>query len=313
MTGVFNKPIIGFRESRYSGFAVGLLLGVLGLPIKSSIGMLDLVAKLSEGCKNWLSLRADSRRQRYQMPLVVQRDGLVRPFNEDVSNSFHLLSICKQLQNPESEFYNTHHRIDTEAPDGSIQERVLLITTSRVVFGTLEPKLKVRACRGRAKSGTALVRLAITFPHSIAVSARNARTPSHSALKDAPLSSPASSFPVCEQVSFEIKLERMMRVDMPKPYDKIIIWTWQQLPRVFARRQSRFGEYSRPNTIIEREIRGINPQQLKEAMVVLKHLAQQQEDVSLQHMVRTRRNSNSTQGQGLQPQTGGRRNSSLSA
>ena len=117
---------------------------------------------------------------------------------------------------------------------------------------------------------------------------------------------------VCVQVSFEIKLERMMRVDMPKPYDKIIIWTWQQLPRVFARRQSRYGEYSRPNTIIEREIRGTNPVQLKEACDHLKHLAQQHEDVTVQHMVRTRRHS-STSTQSSQSQQAGRRLSTSAA
>ena len=106
--------------------------------------MLDLIAKVSEGFKHVLSPRADSHRGRYQMPLVVQRDGLVRPFNSDVSHAFALLSICKQLANPESEFYIMHHRIDTEARDGTIQERVLLITTSRVVFGSLDP-LQARA------------------------------------------------------------------------------------------------------------------------------------------------------------------------
>ena len=72
-----------------------------------------------------------------------------------------------------------------------------------------------------------------------------------------------------------------MRVDMPKPHNKIIVWTWQKLPRIFSKRQSRFGEYSRPNTIIERDIVGCNPVQLKAACDHLKHLAQQQEDVSI--------------------------------
>ena len=152
-SGLIDTPHVGWMANRYRGLAVGLLLGLIGLPTKIAIGVLDLIAKVSEGFKNTLSLRADSHRQRAQKPLVVQRDGLVRPFDEDVSNAFHLLSLCQQLQGGENEFYIKHHRIDTQTYGGAIQQRVLLITTSRVVFGSLDP-LQVNSTNARSFAWT---------------------------------------------------------------------------------------------------------------------------------------------------------------
>ena len=176
----------------------------------------------------------------------MQRDGLVRPIDEEISHAFHLLSLCRQLKAPDNEFYIQHYWIDSQGRGGSSQQCVLLITTSRVVFGSLEPA----------------------------------------------------------QVSFEIKLERMMRVDMPKPYNRIIIWTWQKLPRLFSIHHHRLaGEYlARPNAIIEREIMGVNPAQLKAACDHLKHLAQQVEELSIPHATRRHSSQTGTQLPGMHPQ-----------
>lgn len=55
-----------------------------------------------------------------------------------------MLSICSPPPNGVSEFYIRHHHIDTTLRNGELIQRTLLITTSRVVFGSLDP---LKACR----------------------------------------------------------------------------------------------------------------------------------------------------------------------
>lgn len=85
----------------------------------------------------------------------------------------------------------------------------------------------------------------------------------------------------------------MIRVDMPKPYDKIILWSWHKVPRILSLHPSSYGEDSRANTIFEREIRGSDLLQLKFACDHLKRLAQQHENVNLSQMIRSRKHAHS--------------------
>ena len=71
-------------------------------------------------------------------------------------------------------------------------------------------------------------------------------------------------------IIFEMPVERMARVNLPRPYNRLILWSWHRLP-LFLSPVEAFNSSAVPNGITEREIYGSDPQQLKQ---VYRHLAQ---------------------------------------
>ena len=77
-------------------------------------------------------------------------------------------------------------------------------------------------------------------------------------------------------IIFEFPVERMARVELPKPTNRLILWTWHRVPRVL----SPFlivETGARPNGIAEWTIEGADPRQLRAAFFHLLSLAQQHE------------------------------------
>ena len=72
-----------------------------------------------------------------------------------------------------------------------------------------------------------------------------------------------------------VRLERLARVDFPPPYRKIFVWSWSEV----AVLSSRAGT---PNLILEHEIRGSDPQELRAAFEQLSGWARQE----TQHQLR---------------------------
>ena len=70
----------------------------------------------------------------------------------------------------------------------------------------------------------------------------------------------------------------MARVELPKPFRRLLLWTWYRIPRSFAPSMLLTqDEGARPNGIAERAIEGAEPRQLKAAFLDLLALTQQHE------------------------------------
>jgi len=52
LTGVYEKPIEGARESGFGGLITGTLKGMSGLITKPVSGTLDFISKTADGIKN---------------------------------------------------------------------------------------------------------------------------------------------------------------------------------------------------------------------------------------------------------------------
>ena len=143
VVGVLQQPRRGWKEShnRRLGLATGAARGALGLFIKPLVGAMDLVGKSAEGLKNVTSVHNRSL-QRVRPPLAIKHPHrLIQPFNDAESRASLLLSQCtkKAVGVDESEFYIEHHRVDVRKRGSSrVKPRVVLVTTKRVVYGTVE-------------------------------------------------------------------------------------------------------------------------------------------------------------------------------
>ena len=93
------------RAGRRVHAAVGLARAVVGALPKVGVGLLDLLAKVSEGVKNQASLRSHTTTRR-RAPLAIYVDRLVRQYNDAESRAYELIALCKPdaLQAPP-----THH------------------------------------------------------------------------------------------------------------------------------------------------------------------------------------------------------------
>ena len=107
-------------------------------------GGFDLVAKASEGIKNSASLQTQ-RLDRQRHPLAIYPDRLVRQYAPNESAAYALLSLCEpdalHSQGRRAEAYVYHHTIDYRPPipGAPIRTRALVVTTRRVVFGSVDP------------------------------------------------------------------------------------------------------------------------------------------------------------------------------
>jgi len=139
--GVISKPYRGALKHGPRGFAKGLVQGALCV-LRPPIGVLDLLTKTVEGLIHspFLGVR---RHLRQQQPFALHANRLVAPFNAEESRAYELLSLCSPAaparggRGGRAEFFQAQHPI--EYRDGMrLEQRVVLVTTLRVVYGRPE-------------------------------------------------------------------------------------------------------------------------------------------------------------------------------
>lgn len=81
LRGVAFDPYKGASSEGVPGFFKGLGKGLVGLPTKTAIGMLDLASNVSEGIRNTTTVLDASLASRVRLPRYVAFDKIIRPYN----------------------------------------------------------------------------------------------------------------------------------------------------------------------------------------------------------------------------------------
>jgi len=81
IVGLAEQPMQGAVTDGSAGFFKGLGMGLLGLPTKTTIGLLDMASNISEGIRNTTTVFDEHEIQRVRLPRVISQDGVVRPYN----------------------------------------------------------------------------------------------------------------------------------------------------------------------------------------------------------------------------------------
>jgi vacuolar protein sorting-associated protein 13A/C len=96
VSGVFTKPVEGAKEKGVGGFIKGIGKGGAGLVTKTVSGVVDIVAKTSEGLDNQTRSRVHAllaiTRLRNPRPFY-EHNSIIRPYNHFHANWAHKMAI----------------------------------------------------------------------------------------------------------------------------------------------------------------------------------------------------------------------------
>lgn len=81
ITGIALDPYKGASKEGPSGFVKGLGRGLIGLPTKTAIGVLDLASNMSEGIRNTTTLMDDSQVSSVRLPRFISHEQIIKPYN----------------------------------------------------------------------------------------------------------------------------------------------------------------------------------------------------------------------------------------
>lgn len=81
LQGLTQAPMQGAASGGTSGFFRGLGRGLVGLPTKTAVGVLDFASNFSEGVRNTATSADSHAIARARLPRVIGSDGLVKPYN----------------------------------------------------------------------------------------------------------------------------------------------------------------------------------------------------------------------------------------
>lgn len=79
--GIFERPIRGARSNGLLGFLRGLYQGVIGVIIKPTVGIYDLLITIIEGIKNTAVYEEHIMDTRYRPPRIFGENNLLIPFD----------------------------------------------------------------------------------------------------------------------------------------------------------------------------------------------------------------------------------------
>ncbi|SCU96025.1 LAMI_0F04874g1_1 [Lachancea mirantina] len=82
LRGMAVDPFTGASQDGMPGFFKGLGKGIVGLPTKTAVGVLDLASNFSEGIRNTTTVLDGSLATRVRLPRYVGFDQIIKPFNE---------------------------------------------------------------------------------------------------------------------------------------------------------------------------------------------------------------------------------------
>ncbi|AET41679.1 membrane morphogenesis protein VPS13 Ecym_8410 [Eremothecium cymbalariae DBVPG len=81
ITGVALDPYKGASKEGATGFLKGLGKGIIGLPTKTAIGVLDLASNVSEGIRNTTTMMDGGTIDRVRLPRYVGLVEVIKPYN----------------------------------------------------------------------------------------------------------------------------------------------------------------------------------------------------------------------------------------
>ena len=141
---MLSNPYESWEQGRRRDAVLEVPRSLWGAPFKLFSGGFDLLAKTSEGIKNSVSLQT-YRVSRQRPPLAIHTDRVVRQFVPHESAAYGLVSLCKpdalHSEGRRAEAYVYHHVIDYRPPNPAapLRTMVLVVTSRRVVFGSVDP------------------------------------------------------------------------------------------------------------------------------------------------------------------------------
>jgi len=127
LTGIVAKPIEGAKQGGAKGLLKGIGKGVIGLPLKPTIGAIDLLTRTGEGIKNNASLFEQSKRKRN--PRYFGPDGVLDEYDPHAAVGQTILS-CISDGKYSNEWYMFHEFNDRDEVVLASDKRVLLLKKS---------------------------------------------------------------------------------------------------------------------------------------------------------------------------------------
>ncbi|CAK9441286.1 uncharacterized protein LODBEIA_P51550 [Lodderomyces beijingensis] len=79
--GIAVDPIEGASTGGAAGFLKGLGRGMIGLPSKTAIGVLDFASNISEGIRNTTTVFDGDGLERTRLPRYINPDGVIKPYS----------------------------------------------------------------------------------------------------------------------------------------------------------------------------------------------------------------------------------------
>jgi vacuolar protein sorting-associated protein 13A/C len=134
VSGLALAPVQGASEEGAMGFLKGLGKGLIGLPTKTAIGLLDMASSVSEGVRNTTTLLDPHSISRIRPPRFIARDGIIRPYDHDEAEAQVWLKTANQGQYYDDQ-YISHIPLACDSRSLSeSKEKVVIITYSRIIL-----------------------------------------------------------------------------------------------------------------------------------------------------------------------------------
>lgn len=73
--GILERPISGINEGGFLGFLLGIYQGIIGIIIKPTVGIYDLLITIIEGIKNTAIYEEHIMDTRYRPPRIFGEDN----------------------------------------------------------------------------------------------------------------------------------------------------------------------------------------------------------------------------------------------
>lgn len=127
-TGLAEQPLQGAMTDGSAGFFKGLCIGLIGLPTKTTIGLLDFASNLSEGIRNTTTVFDSHSVDRIRLPRVIFEDGVLRPYNIRDSVGQMILRTVK-----DAEYSGDHYLAHTNIT----KNKVVVVSLERVLVASV--------------------------------------------------------------------------------------------------------------------------------------------------------------------------------
>ncbi|AMD21022.1 HEL259Cp [Eremothecium sinecaudum] len=82
ISGIALDPYKGASKEGPTGFLKGLGKGIIGLPTKTAIGVLDLASNVSEGIRNTTTMMDGGNIDRVRLPRHIGLEKVIKPYNQ---------------------------------------------------------------------------------------------------------------------------------------------------------------------------------------------------------------------------------------
>lgn len=126
--GLAEHPMQGALTNGGSGFFKGLGVGLLGLPTKTTVGLLDFASNVTEGIRNTTTVFDESSVCRVRLPRVISTDGVVRPYNARESVGQMILHAVR-----DSRYCKDHYL----AHSNVTKNKVVIVSMERVMLASI--------------------------------------------------------------------------------------------------------------------------------------------------------------------------------